>query len=102
MDRNKFYTRTKEINGVTYTAQFSGLSVAMKAVDQSYIEGTGNTSTEKLTGYILENVIVDPKVGIDDFDDMDTLNKVVRFGQDVMQGKFRDGKELPGDKGKGA
>ena len=25
---NKFYTATKEINGIIYTAQFSGLSAA--------------------------------------------------------------------------
>lgn len=87
---NKFYTATKEINGITYTAQFSGLSAAMRAIDSSYIGDTKNTSIEKLSKYIFENVIVDPKVEIDDFESMDELNEVIKFGQAVMQGNFRN------------
>lgn len=88
---NKFYTVEKEINGVKYTAQFNGLSCALKAVDQSYIDGTQNTSVEKLAEYIFENVIVEPKgLDIDDFDSMEEFNEVVTFGREVMQGKFRD------------
>lgn len=87
---NKFYTVEKEINGKKYTAQFNGLSAAMKAVDNSYIEGTQNTSVEKLAKYILENVIVEPKVSIDDFETLEELNSVIRFGRAVMEGKFRE------------
>lgn len=43
----KFYTVEKKINGKNYKAQFSGLSVALKAVDESYIDGSNNTSLEK-------------------------------------------------------
>uniref|UniRef100_UPI004055E06B hypothetical protein n=1 Tax=Acetatifactor sp. TaxID=1872090 RepID=UPI004055E06B len=88
---NKFYSVTKEINGKKYTAQFNGLSCAVRAVDQSYIEGSQNVSSEKLTQYIFDNVIVEPKgLTIDDFDSMDDLNAVTKFGREVMQGKFRD------------
>lgn len=88
---NKFYTVEKEINGKKYTAQFNGLSCALKAVDQSYIEGTSNTSVEKLAEYIFANVIVEPKgLDIDDFESMEEFNEVVTFGREVMQGKFRD------------
>ena len=90
MANNKFYTKSKEIDGVTYTAQFNGLSASLKAIDSTYIDGTTVTSTEKMANYILENVIVDPKLTVDDFDSMETLNKVVAFGADVMHGKFRD------------
>ena len=48
----KFYTVPKEINGVKYVAQFNGISAALKAVDSSYIEGTNNTSVEKLSKYV--------------------------------------------------
>lgn len=97
--KNNFYTTTKEINGTLYTAQFSGLATAMRAVDSSYIDGSSNTSVEKLSKYILDNVIVDPKMDIDDFSDMDELNAVVAFGRDVMQGKFRNKEEkLPANK----
>ena len=86
----KFYTATKEINGKKYTAQFNGLSCALRAVDSTYIEGTDNTSVEKMADYIFQNVIVEPKgLTIDDFESMEEFNEVVSFGRDVMQGKFR-------------
>ena len=86
----KFYTATKEINGKKYTAQFNGLSCALRAVDSTYIEGTNNTSVEKMADYIFQNVIVEPKgLTIDDFEIMEEFNEVVSFGRDVMQGKFR-------------
>jgi hypothetical protein len=91
MESNKFYTVTREINGKSYTAQFNGLSSALRAVDQSYIDGSTNTSTEKLTNYVLENVIVEPKgLTIDDFDTMEELTEVTTFGREVMQGNFRE------------
>ena len=86
----KVYTATKEINGKKYTAQFNGLSCALRAVDSTYIEGTNNTSVEKMADYIFQNVIVEPKgLTIDDFESMEEFNEVVSFGRDVMQGKFR-------------
>lgn len=92
MANNKFYTREKEINGKKYVAQFNGLSAAMSAIDTSYVsDSSSNVSLVKLNEYVLKNVIVEPKgLQIDDFDDFDELNEVVKFGQQVMQGKFRD------------
>ena len=91
MANNKFYSVTKEINGKKYTAQFNGLSCALRAVDQSYIEGSQNTSTEKLAKYLFEHVIVDPKgLDIDDFESMEEFNAVTTFAREVMQGKFRE------------
>lgn len=91
MAENKFYTRTKEIRGKEYTAQYAGLTVAMKLVDETYIDGSSNTSIEKLAKYVFDHGIVEPKgLTIDDFDDMEELNEVVTFGREVIQGKFRD------------
>lgn len=91
MDKKKFYSVTKEIDGTTYVAQFNGLSAALRAVDSTYIEGTNNTSTELFTQYIFDNVIVEPKgLTVDDFDDLKVLNEVTKFGREVMQGKFRN------------
>lgn len=91
MGKNKFYTVEKEINGVKYVAQFNGLSCALRAVDQSYIEGTNNTSVETLAKYLFENVIVEPKgLTIDDFDTIEEFNEVTKWAREVMQGKFRD------------
>ena len=78
---------TKTINGVEYTAKFDGLSAALKAVDESYIEGTNNTSTEKLAEYLFKNVVVKPeKLTADDFESMEDFNSVISFARDVMQG----------------
>lgn len=94
-----FYNVTKEINGVKYVAQFSGLSVALKAVDASYIDGTNNTSMEKLSKYLFENIIVEPKnLTVDDFESLEDFNEVVSFARQVMQGEFRDKKNEIGDK----
>lgn len=91
MANKKFYTIEKEINGTKYVAQFNGIAAATEAIDATYIEGTSTTSTAKLTKYILDKVIVEPKgLTADDFDTMDELGDVVAFGRDVMQGNFRD------------
>ena len=87
---SKFYTAKKTINGTEYTAQFNGISAALEAFDNSYADNSDNTSILKLGKYIFENVIVSPKVDIDDFESMEEFNEVVRFGSDVMQGKFRN------------
>ena len=94
-NENKFYTREKEINGVKYVAQFSGLSSAMRAIDESYIDNnSSNVSILKISKYVFSNVIVEPAgLTADDFDSMEELNEVVKFGMDVMQGKFREENE---------
>lgn len=97
----KNYTVKKTINGVEYTAQFNGLSAALKAVDDSYIEGTNNTSVAKLSKYLFEHVIVMPKgLTADDFESMEEFNEVITFAREVMQGNFREKKdEGTADKG---
>lgn len=88
---NKQYTVKKVINGTEYIAQFSGLSVALKAVDASYIEGSQNTSLEKLAEYLFAHIIVEPKgLTIDDFDSLDEFNQVIAFARQTMQGEFRE------------
>jgi len=90
MDNKKFYQVEKEINGVTYIAQFNGLSAALQALDDSYISGTSNISQVKLAKHILENVIVEPKgLAVDNFDNVDSFNEVIKFGTQVMYGKLR-------------
>ena len=97
---NKFYTAEKTINGTKYVAQFSGISAALRAIDNSYIEGTNNTSIEKLAAYMFDNIIVEPKgLTIDDFDSMEEFNEVVAFAREVMQGNFRDKENKKAAKG---
>lgn len=91
MADKKHYTRTKTIDGVKYTAQFSGLSLFLNIYDDTHIGDSKNISTSKLAKEIFAHVIVDPAgLTVDDFEDMETLNEVVNFGTEVAQGKFRD------------
>lgn len=92
----KFYTVDKTIKGNDYKAQFNGLSVALRAVDESYIENSSNTSVEKMAQFLFDNVIVEPKgLTVDSFDSMDELNEVIEFARNVMQGELK-----PAEKGK--
>lgn len=94
----KFEQIKKTINDVEYTAQFNGLAAALKAIDECYVDGTSNTSVYKLAEYIFKNVIIDPKVNVDDFENADELNEVVAFGREVMQGTFRKEENESGTK----
>lgn len=102
MAETKFYTAEKEINGVKYVCQFSGVSTALRAIDSTYIDGTSVTSIEKLAEYLFKYIVVEPKgLSIDDFDNMDDLNEVITFAREVMQGDFRDKKDASATKAKG-
>lgn len=86
----KTYTIHKTINGTEYVAQFSGISTSLRAVDESYIDGTSNTSMEKMAEFLFKYVIVEPKgLTVDDFDSMEEFNAVVKFATGVMKGEFR-------------
>lgn len=97
MAEKKYYTRKKVIDGVEYTAQFNGISAYVDAVDECHVSVDGTTTTMgwgKLNRYILEKVIVEPAgLTMDDFESLETMSEVVRFGREVMQGKFRDSKD---------
>ncbi|MDL2253313.1 hypothetical protein LJC49_04480 [Ruminococcaceae bacterium OttesenSCG-928-I18] len=91
MEKPKHYTRKKTFDGVEYTAQFNGISAALDATDESQNDSGHGVSSKKLTNYVLENVIVDPPgLTPDDFEDMETLSAVIKWGSQVMQGKFRE------------
>ncbi len=64
---SKFYTVKKEINGTEYVAQFSGISTALRCVDESTNKKTGGTNLIKYAEYLFEHVIVEPKIKISDF-----------------------------------
>ena len=92
------YTVQKEINGTVYTFQFNGISAAMDALDESYIDGSSNISLRKLNTYLLENVVVDPKMTMDDFEDVEKLNAVTAYARKVMQGIIKPEAEKPAAK----
>lgn len=87
----KHYQVEKVINDKKYIAQFAGLSVAQDAADNCRNGDTPHISTAKLTQYLFDHVIVEPKnLTADDFDCIEELNAVTEFAREVMQGYFRD------------
>lgn len=90
----KPYTVEKEINDVKYVAQFNGISAALEAADNSYLDDSSNFSALKMSKYLLDHVIVEPKgLTVDDFDSLEELNAVTAFARKVMQGEFRKEEE---------
>ena len=72
---------------------------AIEATDNSYIDGSNNTSISKLAKYLFEHVIVEPKgLTPDDFETTEEFSEVFSFARDVMQGKFREEKVKDGAK----
>lgn len=86
------YSVKKTIGGVEYTAQFNGLRFAVRCMDEC---GAGeDANMEKFMQYVLDHVIVEPAgLGLDSFEDIDTLTEVVSFGREVMHGRFRKEKK---------
>lgn len=96
MGAEKPYVVRREIAGREYAAQFNGLRAAVRCMDDC-AAGDG-VNLEKYMQYVLEHVIVEPNgLSMDDFADMETLSEVVRFGREVMQGRFRKAGEKPGE-----
>lgn len=85
----KLYTVEKTINGTPYVFQFNGISAWLKALDDCYVDGTGNISAYKLNSYLLENVVVSPKKNIDDFASSDELSEVTAYARKVASGAIQ-------------
>ena len=90
----KIYTVEKTINGTPYVFQFNGISAWLKAIDESYTDGTSNISSYKLNAYLLENVVVSPKKEIDDFASADELSEVTAFARKVASGAVQPEKTV--------
>ena len=93
MSNFKPKTFTKEINGNTYTAQFNGIMACLEALDEMGATSQKGLSLAKMAKYVLENVIVDPKLTVNDFANLDDMNAVVNFGSEVMKGNFPESEE---------
>lgn len=63
----KFQSVQKTINGTEYKAQFNGIGAIVEAKEDMYISGTFKQSEEKLADYLFENVLVNPRIKLDDF-----------------------------------
>ena len=91
MAKNEVKQFKKNINGVDYVAQYAGLSIALKAADETYAGDTSNTSMFKMAEYLFKYVIVEPKgLSVDDFESLDELGEVMQFASAVMKNEFRE------------
>ena len=65
----------------------------LEALDEMGATSQKGLSLAKMAKYVLENVIVDPKLSVNDFSNMDELNAVIAFGSEIMKGNFPEQKE---------
>ncbi len=99
----KFTQVKRTINGTEYTAQFNGMSSRYKAIDEAakFVDDNQGVSMFKMAEYLLKNVLVEPKMGIDDFEDAETLDEVIQFLSSVNNGTFREADDGETETGKG-
>ncbi len=83
---------SKVIQNVLYTAQFKGISYANKIKDLCREEKTGVIRQLDLAEILFNDVLVSPKMGIDDFSDSNTFDEVFGFLIDVATGDFNNQK----------
>lgn len=102
MAKVNFYQKTKEIKGVKYTAQFSGLSAWLRCTDDAkQDDGSGTPASVRIYEKVFDAGLVEPKgLKVDDFESMEDLDEVFNFVSGVMKGKFRDPAEKKGTEAK--
>jgi hypothetical protein len=80
-------TKKVSVNGVEYTLQHPGARWTMQMMDR-VTTADGKILMEKMTDEILENVVVSPKVTIDDFDDdFGSLQELIQEAQTFLNSK---------------
>lgn len=72
----------KEIDGIVYKAQFRGIAFARELTEQQ----TNNNSLFQLGKILFDEILISPKIDIDDFDSIETFTKVCDFLLDVAKG----------------
>ena len=74
----------KVIDGVSYKAQFKGMGYAYALRDKARIE----KSEYRLTKILFDEILISPNIDIDDFTDLDALERVRSFLFDVALGNI--------------
>lgn len=68
--------KTVPVGGTDYTLQHPGVRWYLQNTDRHKTRG-GNMNSEAYIGSLLENVVIEPKVKIDDFESLGDLEKLV-------------------------
>ena len=74
------------ICGTPYRAKFRGVAYANKIMELCRDENHGTLRRRELSKILFRDVLVSPKVDMDDFDDMESYNEVFSFLFDVATG----------------
>ncbi len=74
----------KEIDGVLYKARFMGVAFSIELNEKL----ENNTASYEIAEILFSEVLVSPKIEIDDFADMETYLRVFDFLLDVASGNF--------------
>lgn len=78
------YIAEKEIDGIVYRAKFKGMAFALRVEE----ECENNKSQLRLSELLFREILISPKVTLDDFTDLDTFFRVQSFLLDVAIGNF--------------
>ena len=76
------YIVERKIDGIIYKAQFKGIGFSIAINDLMEKKG----SSLRVAEILFDEVLVSPRITIDDFDDMETYKKVYDFLYDVASG----------------
>ena len=74
----------KVIDGILYKAQFKGMAYAYALQHRAKTE----KSEYRITKILFDEILVSPDVGIDDFEDLDALDRVRSFLFDIALGNI--------------
>lgn len=81
-------TVKKIINGVEYTAVWKGIAYADEATEKCCVNGKNTLSPFLLSEIVFNEIIIEPKVCIDDFYSLEEFYEVLDFGKSVLYGEF--------------
>lgn len=87
---NKFYQYKEEIGGKEYVFQYPGRRACLKMTDEATTDNNKRLN-EKFLDLMLKNIVVEPKVSLDTFDEdgyADDYERVVEIASSIFQRDF--------------
>ena len=81
-------TIKKNIRGIEYVAAWRGMAFSESSIEACRVDGTDRLSNSKLADIVFNEIIISPKVNIDDFKDFQVFDEVMDFGKSVLFGEF--------------
>lgn len=83
-------TIKKVINGVEYVAEWKGLAFSNARLEACKVKGSNRMNKTKLANVFFNELLISPKIGIDDINDMKQLHEILKFAQSILEGTYDD------------